>query len=360
MCNNKNEKGTVMILVMLITVIIAGLGIAYISTSGAQQKQLTSSIEDQSYQQTALSGFEASCAYLLQSYTTTGCWSTLLAASNAASGTYVSASASANITPTSLSTSLQWCTNIDYYGNTFWAKLENNNDTALGGSALVDADNIVKITVEGWGGGNDPLQRSQTQVAEGLIQYKEDSYIASGALVVGGSLKVYGNASITGAEGDIQANGPVTISGSASVSGDVTSTGTVDNSGTVGGTITPNAPATPIPSIVPSNYKYLATHIFKTDGLVYDQSNNLIATPTDWTYDAATQLWSNGGTDSGVFYFEGSNVKIAGSPGSPATPWLVSIIATGYINMTGSPSISPYSSGGNIACMAGTDLRMRG
>ncbi|MFH1231199.1 MAG: hypothetical protein V1709_06845, partial [Planctomycetota bacterium] len=151
---NRKEKGAVMVLVMLITVIIAGLGIAYISTSGAQQKQLTSSIDDQSYQQTALSGFEASCAYLLQSYTTTGCWSTLLAASNAASGTYVGAvvsDSSLPITPTSLPTSLQWCRNINYYGNTFWAKLENNNDTALGGSALVDADNIVKITVEGWG-----------------------------------------------------------------------------------------------------------------------------------------------------------------------------------------------------------------
>lgn len=360
---NRNENGAIMVLVMLITVVIAGLGIAFVLTSGAQQQQLTSSVDDQSYQQTALSGFEASSAYLLQSYTTTGCWSSQLSVSNTASGTYVASATSLNITPTSLSTSIQWCRNINYYGNTFWVKLENNDDTALGGSALVDKDNIVKITVEGWGGGNDPLQRSQTQVVEGLIQYKEANYIASGALVVGGSLNVYGHASITGAEGDIQANGPVTVSGSANISGDVTSTGAVNNTGTVGGTITPYAPATYIPPINPATYKYLGTHIFKTDGKVYDQFNNLLATPTGWSYAAATQLWSRSGTgitDSGVFYFESGNVKITSSPGSIATPWPVSVLAEGYIEMSGSPCISPHPSGGNIACMSGKDLKMRG
>jgi len=369
MRNNKNEKGSVLVLVLLITAIIAGLGTAYVLTASTQQKQVDSSIDNQSYDQAALSGFDMARAYLLVKNTpdTVG-WDTELALCNALSTSYYAVSSTFPSAPSttvplaSYTTSFQWCRNIDYHGNTFFAKVENNTD---GGSAVNDTDNIVKVTVEGWGNGNDPLlQRSQTTVVEGLVQFVEASFIPTGALVVGGSLKVYGSASISGSQGNIQANGPVTISGSANIVGNVTSSGVVNNTGTVAGTITQNASPTPIPPIDPAAYKYLATKIFKTDGKVYTPGGALTATPTGWSYSGG--LWSRGGngtTDTGVFYFEGgsnANVKITSSPGSNASPWYVTILAEGYINMAGSPCMAPAPGGGNIACMTRMDLQMRG
>ncbi|MBI5778262.1 MAG: polymer-forming cytoskeletal protein [Planctomycetes bacterium] len=374
MLSNRLSKkdGSAILAILFIIAIIAGLGIAYITITSGQQRQVQSSIEDIEYNQAVASGFEVSKAFLLAKYTagTTG-WDNELAASIANYSTYTPA-ASSIIPPSPYTPNyqswFQWCRNIDYHGNTYFVRLENNND---GGGPANDADNILKVTAEGWGQGNDPQDRSQQIVLEAMVTYRTDPYRPTSAVVVGGSLQISGNAAINGTNGSVQANGPVTLTGSATVAGDVTSTGSISApGGSIGGSSNPNSEETEIPPINPTQYSYLATHTFKTDGKVYDNLGVQIATPAGWSYSAGTPVssaalgvWTKTGNDTstaGVFFFENSAVNISGSPGSAASPWPVTMIATGYIDVSGTPSLKPNAGGGGIALMSGEDLKMRG
>jgi len=347
--------------------------VAYLAITTGQQRQVQSSIEDMEYNQAVASGFEISKAFLLAKYTaSTIGWDNELTSSMANYSTYTPA-ASSIIPPVPYTPNYQtwfkWCRNIDYHGgypppvgsgNTYFCRIENNNDS---GGPANDMDSILKLTIEAWGLDNNPQKRSQEIVLEAMVTYKTDPYKPTSAVVVGGSLKISGNASINGTNGSVQANGPVTLTGSATVAGDVTSTGSISApAGSIGGSSNPNSEETNIPPINPSDYLYLATHIFKTNGLVYDAGDNFITTPAGWSYNAGQQKWSKTGTvkNNGIFFFNGSDVDIGGSAGSAADPWAVTILATGYIDVTGSPSLKPDPNGGGIALMAGTDLRMRG
>jgi hypothetical protein len=362
-----------MLVVLFIIAIIAGLGVAYLNVSIGQQKQSQASIEDMEYNQAVASGFEIAKAFLLSKYTaSTAGWDNELASSIANYSTYTPAASSiippAPYTP-NYQTWFKWCRNINYHGgypppvgggNTYFCRIENNND---GGGPANDVDSVLKLTIEAWGIDNNPQKRSQEIVLEAMVTYKTDPYKPTSAVVVGGSLKITGNASINGANGSIQSNGPVTLTANATVSGDVTSTGSISApAGSIGGSSNPNSEEANIPPINPSDYLYLATHIFKTDGKVYDSGNNEIAVPTGWDYNAGQQKWSKTGVveNSGVFFFDGSDVDIGGSAGSAADPWAITILAIGYIDVSGSPSLKPDPNGGGIGLMAGTDLRMRG
>ena len=370
---NINRTGSAILAILFIIAIIAGLGIAYLAITTGQQRQVQSSIEDMEYNQAVASGFEVSKAFLLAKYTasTTG-WDNELTSSIANYSTYTPAASS--IIPPSPSYTpgyqswFKWCRNIDYHGNTYFVRVENNND---GGGPANDADNILKLTIEAWGIDNNPQKRSQEIVLEAMVTYRTDPYRPTSAVVVGGSLQISGNAAINGANGSVQANGPVTLTGSATVAGDVTSTGSISApGGSIGGSSNPNSEETEIPPISPAAYSYLATHIFKTDGKVYNNLGVQIATPAGWSYSAGTPVsstalgvWTKTGNDTstdGVFFFENSAVNISGSPGSAASPWPVTIIATGYIDVSGTPSLKPNPSGGGIALMSGEDLKMRG
>jgi len=366
------KTGSAILAILFIIAIIAGLGIAYLTVTTGQQKQSQASIEDMEYNQAVASGFEVSKAFLLAKYTaSTIGWDNELSSSIANYSTYTPQAAS--ILPPSPYTPnyqswFKWCRNIDYNNNTYFVRLENNND---GGGVANDTDSILKVTAEGWGKGNDPQQRSQQIILEAIVTYRTDPYRPTSAVVVGGSLQISGNAAINGTNGSVQANGPVTLTGSATVAGDVTSTGSISApGGSIGGSSNPNSEETEIPSISPTAYSYLATHIFKTDGNVYNNLGVQIAVPTGWSYSvgtpvssAALGVWTKTDNDTattGVFFFENSAVNISGSPGSAASPWEVTMIATGYIDVSGTPSLKPNPSGGGIALLSGEDLKMRG
>jgi hypothetical protein len=352
-----------MVLVMIITAMIAAMGIAYVSTTVSQEKMVNSSIDNTSYEQAAFAGFDIAKAFLIAKYASG--WDAQLVSSVANSGTYIAGSTSirdgviANYT-TGYTTWFQWNRNIYYQGNTYFAKIENNTD---GGTAIDDQDGTLKLTVEAWGGGNTSTMRSQQILLEGMVHYKVEiiPFAPTSAVVVGGSLNVFGNVDIAGTNASIQSNGSVTVTGSANVGGDVTAVGSVSaGAGQIDGTANPNSAETAIPSINPPDYKYLADKIFKTNGLVYDAGDNLVATPAGWSYSGGTWSKTANVVNNGVYYFDGADVDIGGSAGSAANPMTITIIATGYINVTGSPSLMPNPAGGGIGLMAGTDLRMRG
>jgi type II secretory pathway pseudopilin PulG len=354
-----NEKGMALVIIMIILIIIAGFVIAYISISTQQQKQVDSSIDDASYYQAALSGFDSARAYLLSKYTKDIIgWDNELKISADNATTYNPSAGSIQPTPpVTYTVWFQWCRNIDYHSNTYFAQIENNND---GGGAINDTDGILKLTVYGWGGGNDPQKRSQEIMLEGMVSYTTDPYKPTSAVVVGGSLNISGNASITGTNGSVQANGPVTLTGSAKVAGDVTSTGAIAApSGSIGGSTNPYSAKTNIPAINPADYSYLARYILRSNGSVYDTISGTTNAPpfNGWSWSGT--MWKfTGNSEIDGSYFAETDVDISGSPGSASDPWQLTLLATGYIDVSGTPSVEPAT--GGIVFMAGKDLKMRG
>ncbi|MEW6026138.1 MAG: hypothetical protein AB1599_02435, partial [Planctomycetota bacterium] len=130
---NINESGAVMVLVMLITAMIAGLGIAYVATTTAQNEMVSDSIDNINYERTAFSGFDVAKAYLLSTYTasTSGWDNELVSSTNTAHMATYDMQTNINhinypplvpASATGYTTWFQWNRNIDYDGNTLRAR----------------------------------------------------------------------------------------------------------------------------------------------------------------------------------------------------------------------------------------------
>jgi hypothetical protein len=371
------EKGAIMVLVMIITAMIAGLGVAYVATTTSQGTMVSESIDNVSYERAAFSGFEVTKAYLLSKYTaSTSGWDTeLVSSTNTA---YLANMPYQNdywITATPLATSsttnynawpFQWNRNINYNDNTFRAKIEDNDDGD--GNTLNDSDGVLKLTVEGWGPGNDPNMRYQPILLEGMISYRREPYEPTAAVVLGGSLKISGNPTITGTNGSIQANGNVSFSGNPTVAGDVYASGSITGSTSgVGGDVVQGADPVSIPPISPAQYAALADYVLQKDGNVKRVSDSQLFSPPyrNWSYSGGNWIYSGNVSYDGVYYAEFATpntqgVTISGNPGSEATPWQVTIISEGSIKVSGNPTMNPAVTGQNIALLAGKDLSMSG
>ena len=130
-----------------------------------------------------------------------------------------------------------------------------------------------------------------------------------------------------------------------------------------------NAGRIEIPEIDPSLFAEYAEYIFDSDGEVYD-ANGLIVPGAEflgWVFDG-TQWNSGPNPVGGLLYFRGDagNVKISSNTGTEANPWEVSILADGWISLSGTPIIANYKNPSNpvpvqdILFMAGTDLKING
>ncbi|MBZ0170539.1 hypothetical protein MELA_00011 [Candidatus Methylomirabilis lanthanidiphila] len=80
-----------------------------------------------------------------------------------------------------------------------------------------------------------------------------------------------------------------------------------------------------------------------------------------WSFSAGTPAqWQFSGTSghvNGTYYFEG-NVRLSGSPGSTANPWVVTLIATGNIIITGGPTVQTSMT--DTLFIAGLDIDIHG
>ena len=85
-------------------------------------------------------------------------------------------------------------------------------------------------------------------------------------------------------------------------------------------------------------------------GAEYRGWKYLAGTPARW------DLSANTGYD-GTYYLEG-NVTVSGNPGTPATPWRTSVIATGDIEISGNPVISTFMT--DTLLVAGLDVKING
>ena len=264
--------------------------------------------------------------------------------------------------------------------------LTNNAD---GGTATDDRDKAVIARAEGV---VTLRGHTRTKQVEAVLGPSLPGAINMGCPPGGtDTLTIDGHAEIEGSKGTVYSNCNAAITGSASVTMDVKAVGTVTNSGTVGGAPLSGEAPIGIPAINPADYRSLANYIFKesvappsakiyaADGvtLVFDATGG--GTWPDnsggWKYvgtpGSGTWQYSGSATPAEVqgksFYFEkapgtsagaSGNVEIHGSPGSPGTNWVTTIITEGHIDVSGNPTMRANSQ--NLLMVAGTDISNSG
>ncbi len=195
------------------------------------------------------------------------------------------------------------------------------------------------------------------------------------AVLTEGSLSISGDAEQFGANQDIHSNADVNISGNPTTSGTVSAAGSVTVSGTPagGGTTESGAAYVDIPQIDPSMFAEFADYVFHSDGSIYDAGGNFVVNAggvpwNGWNFDGAKWTTSGPNVQGGFLYFEGEygDVVISSNPGSAANPWEISILADGYIEVSGNPTLTNYMDPDDppevqaIMFLAGTDIKING
>jgi Tfp pilus assembly protein PilX len=192
-----------------------------------------------------------------------------------------------------------------------------------------------------------------------------------GAIVADGDLVIDGNVTVTGPAGDttVHTNANLTFDGSTSdITGNVTATGDLncdDPCTNVSGTVTSGATPIPVPEVHAEDYKVWANYILTSSGTLTDASGSVICTSdgkttcNHWAWDSGSATWSlnDNSTDAGTYYVEG-NAMISGSPGNPAVPAVLSIVAEGSISITGSPRLAPHTT--ELLFVTNEDLKILG
>jgi hypothetical protein len=198
------------------------------------------------------------------------------------------------------------------------------------------------------------------------------------AVIVNGPLRVPGNPQVTGIGGSIHSNGDLFLDGNSCASMYFSSAGSVDVSGNSVGTgagcssasldTRPDSAPFPIPLLDPDTYKAQATFWLENNGTIRDgQTGAVIASLPGWNYNNGQKVWT-GGTQipSGTYWVDG-NVSIQGSPGSPASPLSLTLLAKYSIDVGGSPySVPNLTITGpgmmpvGLSMLAGTDLKLTG
>ncbi|MGI9309179.1 MAG: pilus assembly PilX family protein [Gammaproteobacteria bacterium] len=193
------------------------------------------------------------------------------------------------------------------------------------------------------------------------------------AILTEESLEVTGNPTHYGTLQDIHSNSDVDISGSVQTDGLVSASGTVTGTPDGDGATLSGAPSVAIPHIDPADFEQYADYIFESDGKVYDSDGFFVgdADGVDWNgWKFNGDRWTTVAEQplGGDLYFKGEhgNADIAGNPGKKIDPWIVTILAEGYIEITGTPFIENYMDSDDplgfqsILFMAGTDLFING
>jgi len=233
-----------------------------------------------------------------------------------------------------------------------------------------DANGTIRVISTGFG------QNGATATLEIFM-----SSSALPGIVVDGHLRLNGDAIVLGQGGIIHANGDLELDGVPCTEQYVSAVGAVTGGGMTGaGCATPpfmgwDSPPDErsdqvliaIPQLEPVNYRVNADYILKVDGSVETQAAVVLKPPGsgnwgNWDWDPGNQIWTAGDPiPTGTYYSEG-NIKLSGNPGSPGSPLPLTLIAEGWIDISGNPEMIPALTlaGAGYSAIAGTDLKIGG
>ncbi|MDA2925012.1 pilus assembly PilX N-terminal domain-containing protein [Acidobacteria bacterium AH-259-L09] len=203
------------------------------------------------------------------------------------------------------------------------------------------------------------------------------------AIVVGGDLRINGNPKVFGSAGAVHSNDNLEVSGNPCIEQYISANGSITGGGSTGtGCDTPpyigsdsppdKRPAQElitIPTLQPGNFSGDADYLLKADGSVVRTSDGFVLKPPGagnwgkWDVDTSKPEWNLTGdpVPAGTYYSEGS-ITVSGNPGSPGSPLSLTLIAEGWINISGNPEMAPAltSGGSSYAMIAGQDLKIAG
>jgi len=213
--------------------------------------------------------------------------------------------------------------------------------------------------------------------------YDYAPFVPSTAILTDGDLQLGGNAQITGDAGGVHTNGNLTITGATvTVEKDQSAKGEC-----FGCTNPPGGgqPEREVPLVDPRENYALSEYDLCPDGQIRTGPSyavpdgnppNASGTPCQgtilpglyrgWTYQGSDNVkganWKyNDQTPyHGVYYIYQGSALIEGSPGTPATPWLVTIFAESTSSSGGERGhcdIAPQHVGGDIDAAGGGDVR---
>jgi len=202
------------------------------------------------------------------------------------------------------------------------------------------------------------------------------------AIVTDGNLRISGNPDILGTDGGIHSNGnlevsgnpcaeqyfraggPILISGNPKTGQKCAGSGSYDSPRDD----RPVAELVEIPVLNPIDFKSEADYILGIDGSVKDDFGIILkpAGPGSWIkwdWDPGDKEWKLTGNPvlPGTYYSEGA-IAISGNPGSNGNPVSLTLIAEGWIDISGNPEMTPDLTKGGVtyAAIAGSDLKIGG
>jgi hypothetical protein len=191
------------------------------------------------------------------------------------------------------------------------------------------------------------------------------------AVATDGNANYSGSPEILGVCGGAHANGDISASGHPVVSTQATATGTASGDFELpNGSDAPklsNQPEVPIPDLVPLDHCVGADFRLRADGFLVDLQTGVAINATGseingWKRSSGPPevKWDLSGSNSvnGTYCVEG-NAVISGNTGSEATPRKMSVVATGSIEVSGNPFITPDHDDG-ILFLAGGDMSISG
>lgn len=243
----------------------------------------------------------------------------------------------------------------------------------------VDMDGLIRIISTGY------TSNGATASVEVMMMNR-----ALPAMLVNGNLRISGNPKLLGPGGAIHTNANLAISGNPCAQRHLSSTGTlVSTPGTGTGAgctsppytgtdsppdLRPGDPPIFIPAYNPSTYSIYADYTLTRNAEVFDNADppNLLNIPAEkkwcpadcWDFNDGDLEWTAGGTDvpQGTYYAVQSSIAISGNVGMGTPNFQMTLLADGWIEISGNPEIAPALTLEEtaISMMAGTDLKING
>jgi hypothetical protein len=212
------------------------------------------------------------------------------------------------------------------------------------GFGQTDTNNQLILRATGFGPSDTVVTLARVLLSTAEVAVPPPSLnpaiLVNGDLTIGGNINVGGKAGSVHANGDLAVDGAsATISINATASGDFTAKSKNFNAGGAEGG---GYASITVPDIHAADYTHLAGYILHSDGTktMADGVTACVAACDDWVWSGGQWVITGNSANEGTFFVEGS-VSISGSPGTTANPIPMSVIATGSIDISGSPKFAP-------------------
>lgn len=221
---------------------------------------------------------------------------------------------------------------------------------AMGGEdgfGQTDTNSQLILRATGFGPSNTVVTLSRVLLSVADVAVPPPSL--NPAILVNGNLNIGGNITVAGLAGSVHANGNLAVDGaSAEIELNATASGVFSaksknfqvERGTQGG----GYANINVPDIKTSDYVHLASYTLHENGsMTKADGTACVLQCAGWTRVGTTWTIGSNIAPTGTFLVKG-DVKISGSPGSNNNPIAMSVIATGSIEVTGSPKFTPAKS----------------